>query len=74
METGNEGYIQTFRDGAVKGHAGFWKRFAAAILDGIITGIAGGLIGFALGIILVIAGLKEHHIVQGLANLLGFIL
>jgi uncharacterized RDD family membrane protein YckC len=30
-------------------YAGFWARFAAAILDGLVVALIGGLAGFALG-------------------------
>lgn len=46
-------------------YAGFWRRFLAAIIDGIITGAAGGILGFILG---------SFNGGEGIANFLGFIL
>ena len=38
------------------GYAGFWRRFGALFLDNILMGIAGGLLGFVIGIIAGAAG------------------
>ena len=35
--------------GAPSERAGFWKRFGASLLDGILLGVVGGLIGALLG-------------------------
>jgi uncharacterized RDD family membrane protein YckC len=32
-----------------RGYAGFWKRFAAAFLDGIVLAFLGGAVGFVIG-------------------------
>ncbi|HDM76019.1 MAG TPA: RDD family protein [Deltaproteobacteria bacterium] len=60
--------------GVTGNYAGFWKRFAAAFLDGIITGIAGGLIGFALGFVLVALGTRDPDLMRGIGNIVGAIL
>lgn len=36
-------------DGPSGPRAGFWRRFVAALLDGIIIGVVGGIIGAILG-------------------------
>ena len=46
---GGQAYAQ---DPAVAGYAGFWKRFAAYILDSIITAVIGCVIGFPIGLII----------------------
>lgn len=40
-------------------YAGFWKRLAAAIIDGIITMIGGITIGFAYLVVIAISGVDE---------------
>lgn len=51
-------------------YAGFWKRFAAAFIDGIITGIGGAIIEF-FGITMVAGGTEDP---EGLGNILRFFL
>ena len=51
-------------------YAGFWKRFAAAVIDAIITTIGGFAIGFAFGMIMVTGGTKDPAILKGLGNIL----
>jgi len=55
-------------------YAGFWKRFAAAFIDGIITMIGGAVIGFIFGIIMVAGGTDDPDVLEGLGNILGFFL
>jgi len=55
-------------------YAGFWKRFAAAFIDGIITMIGGGVIGVIFGIIMVAGGTDDPDVIEGLANVLGIFL
>lgn len=43
--------------------AGFWRRFAAALLDGIILGIVGGILGAILGF--------DRNGINGISTLLG---
>lgn len=54
-------------------YAGFWLRFCAALIDGIIVNIMGSIAGLILGFILGIA-LGSSDEVQGIAGLLGGIL
>jgi uncharacterized RDD family membrane protein YckC len=37
-------------------YAGFWRRFAASFIDGILLGIVGGVLGFVAGIAMVSNG------------------
>lgn len=57
-------------------YAGFWKRFAAAIIDSVILAIAGLLaglfIGLFVGIVLGIAGANKHAI-GAIAGLFGYV-
>lgn len=45
-----------------RSYAGFWKRFAAALIDGVILsivgGFIGGIIGFILGVVMGSAGIS----------------
>jgi len=41
-------------------YAGFWRRFAAAFLDGIIVYVISFVIGAVLGIVLAVADAGEH--------------
>jgi uncharacterized RDD family membrane protein YckC len=42
-------YEPTEGDGPSGPRAGFWRRFVAALLDGILLGVIGGIIGAILG-------------------------
>jgi len=55
-------------------YAGFWKRFAAAFIDGIITSIGGFAIGLVFGIAMVAGGTDDPDILGGMGNGLGLIL
>jgi uncharacterized RDD family membrane protein YckC/DNA-directed RNA polymerase subunit RPC12/RpoP len=49
-------FLQRVREGGELGpgqlkYAGFWIRFAAKIIDGLIMGVVNGLLGFALGLV-----------------------
>lgn len=56
-------------------YAGFWKRFAAAIIDGIITVIGGFVIGFIFGIIMVAGSIDApDDVLKGLGKFFGFFL
>jgi len=54
-------------------YAGFWLRFVAAILDAIITGIGGAILGFIIGFSMAAAGARGEAI-QALSNVVGIIL
>lgn len=51
-------------------YAGFWKRFVAAFLDGIILYIVGALIGFIFGFVYTTA-LQTTEGLQGISFILG---
>ena len=55
-------------------YAGFWKRFAAAVIDAIVTTIGGLVIGFVFGMVMVAGGTKDPAILNGMGNILGIIL
>lgn len=55
-------------------HAGFWKRFAASFIDGIITMIGGYAIGFFYGLILAAGGTNDPAVLTGAGNFLGLVL
>jgi uncharacterized RDD family membrane protein YckC len=54
-------------------YPGFWSRFAAAFLDGIILLIISIVAGFALGLILGAAGMSAQQ-VGPIGNLLGILI
>ena len=58
-------------------YAGFWKRFAACLIDGLITGILGFVVGFCLGIALMFFGVASEvlldPVVQLGFNIIGFV-
>lgn len=54
-------------------YPGFWSRFAAAFLDGIILLIISIVAGFALGLILGAAGMGAQQ-VGSIGNLLGILI
>lgn len=70
-ETDLETEDQSYSDGNLK-YAGFWQRFAAAFVDGIITQIIAFCIAFPAGMLLGLSGL--HQQMQGLAEVIGFII
>ncbi len=55
-------------------YAGFWKRFAAAIIDCIVTTIGGFIIGFVFGFIMAVSVTNDPQILRGMGNILGIIL
>ena len=59
-------------------YAGFWKRFAACLIDWLITGILGFLVGFCLGIDLMLFGVVPEvlldPVVQLGFNIFGFVI
>jgi len=55
-------------------YAGFWKRFAAVFIDGIITGVGGLVIGFVFGIVMVAGGTEDPEVLEFLGNIIGTII
>ena len=57
-------------------YAGFWKRFAAAFIDGIIITIGVGVIAFVWGFFMLAGGVIENDpdVLRRVGNGLGFIL
>lgn len=55
-------------------YAGFWKRFAASFIDGIITTIGYAVIGFVFGILTVVGGTDDPDVLHGLGIIHGFFL
>ena len=55
-------------------YAGFWKRVAASIIDGIITMIGGFAIGFVFCLVLVAGGTDDPAVLEGMGSILGIIL
>lgn len=51
--------------------AGFWVRFAAALIDGVIFGISTSVVGFLLGLIF---GQKLLQSLSGISYILSFFL
>jgi len=63
--------------GGRSNYAGFWKRFAAILIDSIILALAGGLIGGIFGAItggvLGVAGV-DLSVIQTICGAIGFVL
>ena len=55
-------------------YAGFWKRFAAAIIDLIITMIGGFALGFVSGMVMIAARIKDPALLQGINFIIGILL
>ena len=53
------------------GYAGFWKRFAAFVIDVIVLMIIGGVVGFSIGLILAASGSRDTKVAEVLAMLAG---
>ncbi len=51
-------------------YAGFWRRVAAAVIDGIVLGFAGFILGFFLGLLIVLTGAGQEAL-RILSNVLG---
>lgn len=52
-------------------YAGFWARFAAAVLDGVVVGLLAGFVGFVLGFLggVVGFGTRETSLLGGILGL-----
>ena len=55
-------------------YAGFWKRFAALIIDLIIINIGGFVFGFVFGIVMVSIGVDDIAVLKGMANIISIVL
>lgn len=56
------------------GYAGFWKRLAAGIIDGIILTIGAIGIGLIVGVVMMTGGTINPAFLELLSNILGVIL
>lgn len=68
---------------AAETYAGFWKRFAAAIIDGIVTGIGGLVVAGPIIALMILSATSARgepdmealgDALDGVANLLGLLL
>lgn len=68
-------YQQLAKDFGFSPYAGFWKRFIAYVIDLMITGIIGAIIGFSLGALLIsdTAFLEHSYSDDALFNALGIV-
>jgi len=66
------GYTAAGAGGAVE-YAGFWTRFGAFIIDGILLGVAGAVVGFIIGLFVGISG-ADLEVGQTFAVLVGIAL
>jgi len=55
-------------------YAGFWKRFAAAFIDGIVTMVGGFVVGFVFGIVLIAGGTDDPEVLEFFGNIIGIII
>ncbi|MBE2286703.1 MAG: RDD family protein [Prosthecobacter sp.] len=60
--------------GSLGGHPGFWIRVAAHIIDAILMGIAGAVMGAIVGFSMAAAGNATASQIELAANLLGIVL
>jgi uncharacterized RDD family membrane protein YckC len=54
-------------------HPGFWNRVVAHIIDSIVMNIAGGALGFVLGLGLASTGVDDETTAEGLGALVGLL-
>ena len=54
-------------------YAGFWIRFVAAVIDGILLGIVGATIGFIVGLVVAAAG-ADQEVGSIFSALLGLVI
>ncbi len=66
--------ITVDRPGSLGGHPGFWIRVAAHIIDAILMGIAGAVMGAIVGFSMATAGNASAPQIELVANLLGIVL
>jgi len=52
-------------------YAGFWKRFAASFIDGIIMLVGGFAVGMVVGLIMVSGGMTDELLLTLAGNLVG---
>ena len=55
-------------------YAGFWKRFAAYMIDAIVLLIGGSIIGFAFGLAMAAGGTDDPKVLESMGNAIGLIL
>ncbi len=55
-------------------YAGFWRRFGAAIIDGIIINVASFIIGLIIGLIITSAGGVSDATINVVSYLIGFLI
>ncbi|MGV2289304.1 RDD family protein [Trinickia sp. YCB016] len=55
-------------------YAGFWKRFAARLIDTIVLVLIGGIVGVAIAFVMIGGGVADQvGILKGLADLCGIL-
>ena len=55
-------------------YAGFWKRFAASLVDTFITAIIGGIAGFTIGIVIASSNpYVEEEVLEIFGNIVGIL-
>lgn len=59
---------------ALGGHPGFWMRVAAHIIDAILMGIAGAVVGAVIGFSMAAGGNSAQGEIELAANLVGIVL
>jgi len=60
--------------GQFAGYAGFWKRFAAFLIDWLVTLVAGAVIGVIFGIVIGLQGMNDPQILENMGNVLGIVI
>jgi len=69
-------FIQRLKEGVtIAGnfeYAGFWIRFGAKMIDGIILAICQGIIGFCIGMVFALVGVEQEAAVWGIFGIQAF--
>lgn len=55
-------------------YSGFWRRVAASLIDSVILGVVGAILGIVLGVTMVSGGTDDTEVVELTGNVVGIFL
>ena len=55
-------------------YSGFWRRVAASLIDSVILGVVGAILGIVLGVAMVSGGTDDTEVVELTGNVVGLFL
>ena len=55
-------------------YSGFWRRVAASLIDSVILGVVGAILGIVLGVAMVSGGTDDTEVVELTGNVVGIFL